>query len=64
MPTAAKSLTSCQALQGVAPFGSFVIGWIAQTWNVPTAIVVGGAVCLLGIVAIRLIFRGAREPSG
>ena len=25
------------ALQGVAPFGSFVIGWMAQTWNVPAA---------------------------
>ncbi len=52
------------ALQGVAPFGSFVIGWIAQTWNVPTTIIVGGAVCLLGIIAIRLIFRGVRKPSG
>jgi MFS family permease len=44
------------ALQGVAPFGSFVIGWIAQNWNVPTTILVGGTTCLLGIVVIRLFF--------
>jgi hypothetical protein len=41
----------------VAPFGSFVIGWIAQNWNVPTTIVVGGTICLLGIIVIRLFFR-------
>ena len=44
------------ALQGVAPFGSIVTGWIAQNWNVPTAIVVGGTACLLGVLAVRLIF--------
>lgn len=44
------------ALQGVAPFGSFVIGWMAQTWNVPTTIVIGGIVCLLGILLIQLVF--------
>ena len=44
------------ALQGVAPFGSFVIGWIAQNWNVPTTIVVGGTICLVGIIVIRLFF--------
>lgn len=48
------------ALQGVAPFGSFVVGWMAQTWNVPTTIVVGGIVCLLGILLIRSVFvRGS-----
>jgi len=52
------------ALQGVAPFGSFVIGWIAQTWNVPTTILFGGAICLCGIIAIRLVFRGAHKPPG
>jgi hypothetical protein len=44
------------ALQGVAPFGSIVIGWIAQNWNVPTAAVVAGTACLLGVLAVRLIF--------
>lgn len=44
------------ALQGVAPFGSIVIGSVAQTWDVPTAIVAGGAVCLAGIALVRLVF--------
>ena len=44
------------ALQGVAPFGSILIGWIAQSWNVPTAIVLGGATCLVGVVLVRLFF--------
>ena len=52
------------ALQGVAPFGSFVIGWMAQTWNVPTTIVVGGTICLAGILAVKLFFRSVQKPSG
>ena len=45
------------ALQGVAPFGSIMIGWIAQTWSVQTAILTSGVTCLLGIVFVRLFFR-------
>ena len=52
------------ALQGVAPFGSFVIGWMAQTWSVPLTISVGGITCLLGIVVIRLTFRDVVKSSG
>ena len=52
------------AFQGVAPFGSIFIGWIAQTWNVPTAAVAGGAICLLGIAAIRLVFNGRLGVTG
>lgn len=52
------------ALQGVAPFGSIVIGWMAQTWNVPVTIIAGGTTCLLGILAIRLTLRGAGKSSG
>jgi MFS family permease len=52
------------ALQGVAPFGSFAIGWMAQTWNVPSTIVVGGMICLIGILAVRLTFRDVRKLSG
>ena len=44
------------ALQGVAPFGSIVTGWIAQNWNVPSAIVVGGIACLIGVLVVRTIF--------
>jgi hypothetical protein len=49
------------ALQGVAPFGSIVIGWIAQTWKVPRAAIVAGTICLLGIVLIRLALRGSQN---
>ncbi len=45
------------ALQGVAPFGSIVIGWIAQTWKVPVAAIITGIICLVGIVLIRLFLR-------
>jgi MFS family permease len=45
------------ALQGVAPFGSIVIGWMAQTWKVPIAAIVTGTICLGGIILIRLTLR-------
>lgn len=45
------------ALQGVAPFGSIVIGWLAQTWKVPFAAIIVGSICLLGIVVIRITLR-------
>jgi len=52
------------AFQGVAPFGSFVIGSMAQAWNVPITIIIGGTICLIGIIALRLIFRNVRKSSG
>lgn len=51
------------ALQGVAPFGSIMIGWIAQTWDVPTAIITGGVICLLGIAFVRLFFMRTGQSS-
>jgi len=52
------------ALQGVAPFGSIVIGWMAQTWNVPTTIIIGGTTCMLGILLIRLTLHGVdKSPA-
>ena len=51
------------ALQGVAPFGSIVIGWIAQTWNVPMAAIISGTICLLGIIIIRLTLRNGGKTS-
>lgn len=50
-------------LQGVAPFGSVVIGGIAQTWSVPAAAIVAGAICLMGVVLIRLALRNAGGSS-
>lgn len=51
------------ALQGVAPFGSVVIGWMAQTWSVPIATVIGGTICLLGVVTVRLFLPNAAQSS-
>ncbi|GAB4498373.1 MAG: MFS transporter [Anaerolineales bacterium] len=50
-------------LQGVAPFGSILIGWIAQTWKVQTSIIIGGAACLIGIALVRLMFLQKNEAS-
>lgn len=46
------------ALQGVAPFGSLFIGWLAQIAGVPTSALLTGCVCLL-IVG----FTHARWPA-
>jgi MFS family permease len=43
------------ALQGVAPFGSLVIGGIAQTWGVPMAALVGGLISLVTIGGLHLV---------
>lgn len=51
------------ALQGVAPFGSIVIGWVAQIWNVPIAAIFSGITCLLGITVIRIILRNGGHSS-
>lgn len=50
-------------LQGVAPFGSIFIGGIAQTWSVPTAAIVGGMICLVGVVLIHILIGNAGESS-
>jgi predicted MFS family arabinose efflux permease len=52
------------ALQGVAPFGSIFIGWVAQRWDVPTTIITGGMICLLGILAVRIGIRKRRDSLG
>ena len=41
------------AQQGVAPFGSLFIGWLAQTAGVPNAALVGGCLCLLVVLVIH-----------
>ncbi|HEY3476999.1 MAG TPA: MFS transporter [Anaerolineales bacterium] len=51
------------ALQGVAPFGSLLIGWLAQNWGVPLAALIGGLVSLLSIGALHLISPGVRRAQ-
>lgn len=48
------------ALQGVAPFGSLLIGWIAQTWGVPFAALLGGLISLVSIGSIHLLSPSVR----
>jgi predicted MFS family arabinose efflux permease len=43
------------ALQGVAPFGSLFIGWMAQTWGIPSAAIVCGVACLISAFSIHVI---------
>ena len=51
------------ALQGVAPFGSLLIGWIAQNWGVPMAALIGGLVSLISIGSLHLISPSVRRAQ-
>jgi len=43
------------ALQGVAPFGSLFVGWMAQTWGIPSAAIICGVACLVSALSIHII---------
>ena len=43
------------ALQGVAPFGSLFIGWIAQSKSISFAAFISGTPCLFAVLIIHLI---------
>ena len=49
------------ALQGVAPFGSLLIGWVAQNWGVPLAALIGGVVSLVSIGGLHLLNPSVRK---
>ena len=51
------------ALQGVAPFGSLLIGWIAQNWGVPAAALIGGLVSLISIGSLHFFNPGVRRAQ-
>ncbi len=51
------------ALQGVAPFGSLFIGWLAQTRGVPRAALVCGTICLVGLSAMHAAFPAMRTKT-
>lgn len=52
------------ALQGVAPFGSLFIGWLAQTHGVPRAALICGAICLAGLSILQAAFPAIRRKAG
>jgi MFS family permease len=43
------------AQSAAAPFGSLFIGWLAQNWGAPIAVMFGGTVCLIGYLLMHLI---------
>ncbi|MFH2039047.1 MAG: MFS transporter [Chloroflexota bacterium] len=43
------------ALQGVAPFGSLFIGWMAQTRGIPSAALVSGIACLVSVLSLHIL---------
>lgn len=51
------------ALQGVAPFGSLLVGWLAQNWGVPVAILIGGFISLVSIGGLHLVNPGVRQAE-
>jgi MFS family permease len=51
------------ALQGVAPFGSLLIGWIAQNWGFSLSALVGGIVSLVGVGSLHLLNPDVRRTQ-
>lgn len=43
------------ALQGVAPFGSLIVGWMAQAWGVGTTALFCGGICLVAVAGIHIV---------
>lgn len=42
------------AMQGSAPFGSLLIGALSQKLGAPTAVLIGGSICLVGYLGFHL----------
>lgn len=51
------------AFQGIAPFGSLLIGWMSQTLTLPVTALTCGAICLFGVGAIQLVFPDVRKST-
>jgi MFS family permease len=51
------------ASQGVAPFGSLFIGWLAQTAGVPHAALICGGICLLVVLISHLRWPVLRQKT-
>jgi hypothetical protein len=43
------------ALQGVAPFGSLSVGWMAQNWGLSATALIAGSTCLIIIGGLHLL---------
>ena len=51
------------AFQGIAPFGSLLIGWMTQTWNLPVTALTCGLVCLIGVSIIQAAYPDIRKSA-
>lgn len=51
------------SFQGIAPFGSLLIGWMTQNLSLPVTAMVCGVVCLFGLGGIQLFFPAARRSA-
>lgn len=49
---------------GMAPFGSFLMGWIAEHFGVRAAFATGGIACGVGALVLAWRFRMAPPPAG
>ena len=52
------------ALQGIAPFGSLAVGWLAQNLGVPAAALIVGLICLVVIGGLHLRYPVVRNLTG
>jgi MFS family permease len=43
------------AFNGIAPFGSLFLGWMAQNWGVQLAVLFGGGLCLVIFIIVHLL---------
>jgi len=51
------------AIQGVAPFGSLLIGWWAQTWGVPRTLLVCGIIILVILSGLHFLTPDIRKSQ-
>ena len=51
------------AIQGVAPFGSLLIGWWAQTWGVPRTLLVCGLIILVILSGLHILTPAIRKSQ-
>lgn len=51
------------AIQGVAPFGSLLIGWMSQNWGVPRTLLICGGICLIILTAMHAANPNIRKSQ-
>ncbi len=52
------------ALQGIAPLGSLLIGWMVQVWNIPITALASSGFLLVVFTLMHMRYPGVRESVG